>query len=67
MLDPLKIVIENYPEGKSEKLEAVNNPENEADGIRHISFSRELWIERQDFMEDPPKKFFRLSTSTRCR
>ena len=67
VLDPLKIVIENYPEGESEKLEAINNPENEADGIRHISFSRELWIERQDFMENPPKKFFRLSLGREVR
>ena len=67
VLDPLKIVIENYPEGESERLEAVNNPENEADGIRHVPFSRELWIERQDFMEDPPKKFFRLSPGREVR
>ena len=67
VLDPLKIVIENYPEGESEKLEAINNPENEADGIRHVPFSRELWIERQDFMEDPPKKFFRLSPGREVR
>ena len=67
VLEPLKIVIENYPEGESERLEAVNNPENEADGIRHVPFSRELWIERQDFMEDPPKKFFRLSPGREVR
>ena len=67
VLDPLKIVIENYPEGESERLEAVNNPENEADGIRHVPFSRELWVERQDFMEDPPKKFFRLSPGREVR
>jgi len=67
VLDPLKVVIENYPEGGSEELEAVNNPENEADGTRMVPFSRELWIERADFMEDPPKKFFRLAPSREVR
>ncbi len=67
VLDPLKMVIENYPEGESEILEAINNPENESDGTRHVPFSRELWIERQDFMEDPPKKFFRLSPGREVR
>ena len=67
VLDPLKIVIENYPEGQSEELEAANNPENDADGTRMIPFSRELWIERQDFMEDPPKKFFRLAPGREVR
>jgi len=55
VLDPLKVVIENYPEGESEELEAVNNPESDADGTRMVPFGRELWIERADFMEDPPK------------
>ena len=60
VLDPLKVVITNYPEGKTEMLTTVNNPENEADGTREVPFSRELWIERGDFMEAPPKKFYRL-------
>lgn len=60
VLDPLKVVITNYPEGKTEMLTTVNNPENEADGTREVPFGRELWIEKGDFMEDPPKKFFRL-------
>jgi len=67
VLDPLKVVIENYPEGQSEELEAVNNPENEADGTRRVPFGRELWIERADFMEDPPKKFFRLGPGREVR
>ena len=67
VLDPLKVVIENYPEGKSEELEALNNPENDADGTRMVSFGRELWIERADFMEDPPKKFFRLAPGREVR
>jgi glutaminyl-tRNA synthetase len=60
VLDPVKIVITNYPERKSELLKARNNPENEKDGFREVPFSRELFIEKEDFMEDPPKKFFRL-------
>jgi glutaminyl-tRNA synthetase len=60
VLDPVKLVIVNYPEGKVETLKARNNPENEEDGYREIPFGRELYIEREDFMEDPPKKFFRL-------
>ncbi|NLB53814.1 MAG: glutamine--tRNA ligase/YqeY domain fusion protein [Syntrophomonadaceae bacterium] len=60
VLRPLKIVIENYPEGQVEWLETENNPENEAMGKRKIPFSRELYIEQEDFMENPPKKFFRL-------
>jgi len=60
VLDPLKVVITNYPEEKSEMLQGRNNPENETDGFREVPFSRELYIEREDFMEDPPKKFFRL-------
>ena len=60
VLDPLKVVITNYPEGKTEEMEAVNNPEDPAAGSRKLSFSRELYIERDDFREDAPKKFFRL-------
>ncbi|MFA5167788.1 MAG: glutamine--tRNA ligase/YqeY domain fusion protein [Candidatus Omnitrophota bacterium] len=60
VLDPLKIVITNYPEGKVEEMEAVNNPEDPAAGTRRLPFSRELYIERDDFREDAPKKFFRL-------
>lgn len=66
VLDPLKVVITNYPEGE-EWLEAVNNPEDEAAGTRKVPFSRELYIERADFMENPPKKFFRLSPGTEVR
>lgn len=60
VLNPVKLIITNYPDGKTEEMEAVNNPENEADGKHTITFSRELWIERDDFMEDAPKKFFRM-------
>jgi glutaminyl-tRNA synthetase len=67
VLRPLKVVIENYPEGKVEELEAVNNPEDLAAGTRSIRFSRELWVERDDFMENPPKKFFRLSPGKEVR
>jgi glutaminyl-tRNA synthetase len=67
VLRPLKVVIENYPEGQSEELEAVNHPENPAAGSRRIRFGRELFIERDDFMENPPKKFFRLSPGTEVR
>jgi glutaminyl-tRNA synthetase len=67
VLRPLKVVIENYPEGRSEELEAVNNPEDPAAGTRPIRFSRELWVERDDFMESPPKKFFRLSPGKEVR
>jgi len=67
VLRPLKVVIENYPEGESEELEAVNNPEDESAGTRTIPFSRELWIERTDFMEEPPKKFFRLAPGREVR
>ncbi len=67
VLDPLKVVIENYPEGESEELEAINNPENDADGTRMVPFGRELWIEQADFMEDPPKKFFRLAPGREVR
>ncbi len=67
VLDPLKVVIENYPEGQTEMLEAENNPEKPEDGTRQIPFSREVYIERDDFMENPPKKFFRLSPGTEVR
>lgn len=60
VLNPVKLVVTNYPEGKCEELTAQNNPENEADGFHTITFSRELWIERDDFMEEAPKKFFRM-------
>jgi glutaminyl-tRNA synthetase len=67
VLDPLKVVIENYPEGQVEMLEAENNPEDPNAGTRTIPFSRELYIERDDFMENPPKKFFRLSPGSEVR
>jgi glutaminyl-tRNA synthetase len=67
VLRPLKVTIENYPEGQVEELDAVNNPEDESAGRRKIRFSRELWIERDDFMESPPKKFFRLSPGKEVR
>lgn len=60
VLNPVKLIITNYPEGQTEEMEAINNPENEADGVHSITFSRELWIEREDFMENAPKKFFRM-------
>ena len=67
VLDPLKVVIENYPEGRVEMLDAENNPEDPNAGTRKIPFSRELYIEREDFMENPPKKFFRLSPGSEVR
>ncbi|MFH1571842.1 MAG: glutamine--tRNA ligase/YqeY domain fusion protein [Gemmatimonadota bacterium] len=67
VLNPLKVVIENYPEGQVEELEAVNNPEDPSAGTRQVPFSRELYIEREDFMEDPPKKFFRLAPGREVR
>ncbi|HOE96053.1 MAG TPA: glutamine--tRNA ligase/YqeY domain fusion protein, partial [Candidatus Sumerlaeota bacterium] len=67
VLRPLRVVIENYPEGQVEELEAVNNPENPAAGTRRVPFSRELYIEREDFMEDPPKKFYRLAPGREVR
>jgi len=67
VLDPLKVVIENYPEGQSEELDAVNNPEDEGAGVRKVPFSKTLYIEREDFMEDPPKKFFRLAPGREVR
>lgn len=67
VLNPLKVVIENYPEGQEEWLDAVNNPERSEDGSRKIPFSRELYIERDDFMLEPPKKFFRLAPGREVR
>jgi glutaminyl-tRNA synthetase len=67
VLRPLKVVIENYPEGESEELDAVNNPEDAAAGSRKVPFSRELYIEHDDFMEEPPKKFFRLAPGREVR
>jgi glutaminyl-tRNA synthetase len=67
VLRPLRVVIENYPEGQVEQLEAVNNPEDRAAGTRTVPFGRELWIERDDFMEDPPSKFFRLAPGREVR
>jgi glutaminyl-tRNA synthetase len=67
VLDPLKVVIDNYPEGRVEEIEAVNNPEDSAAGTRKVPFSRELWIEREDFMEEPPAKFFRLAPGREVR
>ena len=67
VLNPVKLIITNYPEGKTEELAAINNPENEADGTHTITFSRELWIEREDFMEDAPKKFFRMTPGKEVR
>jgi len=67
VMNPLKVVIENYPEDKTEMLEFVNNPEDEAAGKRLVPFSREIYIERTDFMEDPPRKFFRLKPGGEVR
>ncbi|MCK0205048.1 glutamine--tRNA ligase/YqeY domain fusion protein [Ornithobacterium rhinotracheale] len=67
VLDPVKLVIENYPEGKVENLKVENNPEDESAGFREVPFTRELYIEREDFMEDAPKKFFRLSIGKEVR
>ncbi|MGI9013376.1 MAG: glutamine--tRNA ligase/YqeY domain fusion protein [Phycisphaerales bacterium] len=67
VLDPVKVIIENYPQGTSEELEAVNNPEDAAAGTRMVPFSRELYIERADFMEDPPGKFYRLAPGREVR
>ncbi len=67
VLDPVKLVIENYPEDKEEMLEAVNNPEDGSMGTRNVPFSRELYIERGDFMEDPPKKYYRLTPGREVR
>ena len=67
VLRPLRVVIENYPEGETELLEAVNNPEDPGAGTRSLRFGRELFIERDDFMEDPPKEFFRLAPGREVR
>ncbi len=67
VLDPVKVVITNYPEGQVEEMEIVNNPENPEDGSRNVPFSREVYIERNDFMEDPPKKFFRMGPGREVR
>lgn len=67
VLDPVKLVLTNYPENKTEMMEAINNPEDEAQGSHEISFSRNLWIERADFMEDAPKKFFRMTPGKEVR
>lgn len=67
VLNPLKVVIENYPEGKTEELEAINNPEDESAGTRMLPFSREIYIEQDDFREEAPKKFFRLKPGAEVR
>ena len=67
VIHPLKVVIENYPEGQTEELEAINNPEDESMGTRKLPFSRIIYIEKDDFMEDPPKKYFRLSPGSEVR
>lgn len=67
VLDPVKLIITNYPEGKTEEMDIENNPEDESTGKRKVPFSREIWIEREDFMENPPKKFFRLGPGLMVR
>ena len=67
VLNPLKVIIKNYPENESEELEAVNNPEDDSAGSRKVPFGRELYIESDDFMEDPPKKFFRMAPGREVR
>ena len=67
VLNPVKLIVTNYPEGKVEMMEAVNNPENPEDGTHQIAFGRELWMERDDFMEDAPKKFFRMTPGQEVR
>ncbi|MGL5245599.1 MAG: glutamate--tRNA ligase family protein, partial [Sarcina sp.] len=67
VIDPLKLIITNYPEGQTEMLEIENNPDDEAAGKRQVPFSRELYIEREDFMENPPKKYFRLFPGNEVR
>lgn len=67
VLDPVKLIIDNYPTDKEELMHAVNNPENQEEGMREVPFSRELWIEKADFMEDAPKKFFRLTIGGEVR
>ena len=61
VINPVKLIITNYPEGQVEQLEAINNPEDPEAGSHMIEFSRELWMEREDFMEDAPKKYFRMT------
>ena len=67
VVNPVKLVITNYPEGKIEEMEAINNPEDETAGSHKIAFSRELWIEKEDFMEDAPKKYFRMTPGNEVR
>ncbi len=67
VLDPLKVVITNYPDNQVEMMEAINNPEDDAAGTREVPFAKELYIEREDFMEDPPRKFFRLGPGREVR
>lgn len=67
VVNPVKLVITNYPDGQTEEMETVNNPENPADGTHTITFSRNLWMEREDFMEDAPKKFFRMTPGQEVR
>ena len=67
VLNPLRIVITNYPDGQVEELEAINNPEDQSAGTRRIPFARELYVEREDFMENPPKKFYRLAPGKEVR
>jgi glutaminyl-tRNA synthetase len=67
VVEPLKVVIDNYPEDSSEELDAINNPEDQSQGKRKVPFSKVLYIEKQDFMEDPPKKFFRLAPGREVR
>ena len=67
VLDPVKLTITNYPDGQEEQMTAINNPENEADGTHEITFTKHLWIERDDFMEDAPKKFFRMTPGKEVR
>jgi len=67
VLRPIKVVLTNYPEGHVEEVDVINNPEDESAGTRKVPFARELYIERDDFMEDPPKKFYRLSPGSEVR
>jgi glutaminyl-tRNA synthetase len=67
VLNPIKLIIDNYPDGQTEQLEAVNNPENDSDGTRQVPFSKVLYIERDDFLEDAPKKYFRLTPGQEVR
>src|SRR5262249_36181643 len=67
VLRPLRVVIDNYPDGQVEELEAINNPEDPGAGVRKLPFARMLYIERDDFMENPPKKFFRLAPGREVR